>query len=105
VGDIQLSASGQFLDLNNITIGGIVSAFVTLMMVIAALSFVFMLITGGIRWMLAGGKKEKVDEAKAQLMNAFIGILIVFAAWAIVNLVSLFFGIELLSFEIPTLNP
>ncbi len=105
MGDIQLSASGQFLGLNSITIGGLVSALITLIMVVAALAFVFMLITGGIRWMLAGGKKEKVDEAKTQLINAFIGIFIVFAAWAIVNLVSLFFGIELLSFEIPTLNP
>ena len=101
--DIQLSATGQFAGLGGITIGGMISAFVTLIMVVAALAFVFMLITGGVRWMLAGGKKEKVDEAKTQLMNAFIGILIVFAAWAIVNLVSLFFGIELLSFEIPTL--
>ena len=101
--NIRLSASGQFADLGNISASGMVSAFITLIMVLAALAFLFMLITGGIRWMLAGGRKEKVDEAKAQLVNAFVGILIVFSAWAIVNLVSLFFGIDLLSFDIPTL--
>ncbi|MBU0569524.1 pilin [Patescibacteria group bacterium] len=102
---LNLSPSGQFAGLSYITIAKIISAFVIFSMIIASLAFLFMLITGGIKWMLAGGKSEKVDEAKAQLMNAFIGILIVFAAWAIVNLVSLFFGIEMLSFDIPTINP
>ena len=100
-GDIQLSPTGQFTGLSDITIGGIITALVTLMMIIAALVFFFMLVWGGIKYITAGGDKAQTEGARGQITAALIGLVIVFAAWAIVNLVSLFFGIDLLNLNIP----
>ena len=99
--DINLSARGQFAGLQDITIGGIVSALVTLVMILAALIFFFMLVWGGVKYITAGGDKGQTEAARGQITGALIGLVIVFAAWAIVNLVSIFFGVELLQLEIP----
>ena len=101
---LDLLPLGQFSQLNNITIASLISAFIVFTLIIASLSFFFALLFGGIKWILSGGRKEKTDEAKNQIANALIGLLIIFSAWAIINFVSLFFGIELLSFNIPTIQ-
>ncbi|MBU0569736.1 pilin [Patescibacteria group bacterium] len=98
---IDLSPGGQFSGLNSITIANIISALIILMMIIAALIFFFMLVWGGIRYITAGGDKAQTEVARSQITAALIGLVIVFAAWAIVNLVSLFFGIDLLNLNIP----
>jgi len=58
---------------------------------------------GGIKLILSGGRSDKVDEAKRQLLNAFVGVVIVFATWGILSFASSFFGIDFTQFEIPTL--
>lgn len=101
---VRILPTGQFSSLNNVTIVSLISAFVIFSLIIASLSFVFTLIFGGIRWIVSGGKNEKVDEAKNQIVNALIGLLIIFSAWAIINFVSVFFGVELMTFNIPNLQ-
>ena len=67
------------------------------------------------RW-IADGKKDddgnmifvqsddrKADEAKRQIINALIGVVIVFATWGSLSFVGNFFGIDFTTFEIPTL--
>ena len=59
--------------------------------IIAAIGFgiaVILLIVGGIMYMTAGGNPEKADKAKKLMINAIIGIVIVFAAIFILDLVS-----------------
>ena len=59
--------------------------------IIAAIGFglaVILLIAGGIQYMTAGGNPEKADKAKKLMINAIIGIVIVFAAIFILDLVS-----------------
>jgi len=94
---------GQFTPLNDITIEGLISAAITISLVVASVLFVFNLITGGIKFIISGGDKERTENAKRQLVNALIGIFVVFTSWALLNFASQFFGINLLSFEIPTL--
>ena len=58
--------------------------------VIAAIGFgiaVIILIAGGIGYMTAGGNEEKSTKAKKLMINAIIGIAIVFAAVFILALV------------------
>ena len=98
---INLGARGQFTGLQQITIGNIVSALVTLIMILAALIFFFMLVWGGVKYITAGGDKGQTEAARGQITGALIGLVIVFAAWAIVNLVSIFFGVNLLQLNIP----
>src|SRR3989344_9171127 len=89
---------GQFTPLNAITIPGLISAAINLSLVIAALLFVINLILGGIKFIISGGDKERTDNAKRQLVNAILGIFIVFSSWAIINFLSEFFGIDLINY-------
>ena len=59
--------------------------------IIAAIGFglaVILLIVGGIQYMTAGGNEEKATKAKKLMINAIIGIVIVFAAIFILDLVT-----------------
>ena len=94
---------GQFTPLENVTLPGLVNAAINLILVVAALLFVFSILTGGIKIILTGGRGDKMDEAKRHLTNAFVGIFIVFSIYAAMSLVSAFYGVDLLTFEIPTL--
>ncbi|KKR00474.1 MAG: hypothetical protein UT24_C0012G0096 [Candidatus Woesebacteria bacterium GW2011_GWB1_39_12] len=98
---INLMPSGQFSGLSNITIGNIVTAVITLILVIAALIFFFMLVMGGIRYITSGGDKGQTEAARGQITAALIGLLIVFAAWAAISLVQSFFGVDITNLTIP----
>jgi len=95
--------TGQFTPLSSVTIQGLISAFVNLTLILAALLFFFSILTGGMKYILSSGNKDKVDTARRQLVNAFVGIIIVFTVFASLSFISEFFGIDLLTFEIPTL--
>ncbi|HSD12701.1 MAG TPA: pilin [Patescibacteria group bacterium] len=48
---------------------------------------VVLIIYAGFLWMTAQGNEEKVKKAKAMITNAVIGMIIIFAAYAITNFV------------------
>ncbi|MDR2063584.1 MAG: pilin [Candidatus Nomurabacteria bacterium] len=58
----------------------------TILVVIGIVS-VFMLIYGGLRYILSGGDSKKVVDAKNTVMYAIIGLIIVFLSYALVNFV------------------
>lgn len=99
---IELKPSGQFSQLANLTIGGIISALIRLVLVVAALVFFFILVIGGIKWIASGGDKAQTEAARNQITAALVGLVIVFAAWAIVQLINTFFGINIFELTIPT---
>jgi len=63
-----------------------------------------MLIIGGIRWILSGGDKANTESARNQITAALIGLIIVFAAWALATLLGTVLNIDILQFNIPTVN-
>ena len=88
--------SGSFKNLENLTVSGIISGAISLVLIVVALVFFFILVFGGLRWVTSGGDEKKVGEARAQITNALIGLAIVFAAWAIMKLIGTVFGIDIL---------
>jgi len=60
------------------------------------------LIFGGIKWISSGGDKEQTAKAQSTITAALIGLVIVFAAWAIIKLIETFFGISILTLTIPS---
>lgn len=89
--------SGSSLSgLSNLTAGGIVSGAISLVLILVSLVFFFILVIGGLKWITSGGDEKKVAAARAQITNALIGLVIVFAAWAIMKLIGTVFGIEIL---------
>ncbi len=100
--DINLQPGGQFAQLGSLTIGGIVSGLIRFVLVVAALVFFFILVIGGIRWIASGGDKAQTEAARNQITAALVGLVIVFAAWAIVQLINTFFGINIFELSIPS---
>ncbi|KKR02827.1 MAG: hypothetical protein UT26_C0018G0007 [Microgenomates group bacterium GW2011_GWC1_39_12] len=73
---------------------GALSAVIGLMTIVAAFWFFITFITGGISWITAGGDKTKLTQARDKLTNAFVGLVIVVAGWAVLALAGQFFGWE-----------
>lgn len=102
--NLQPQDGGGFEGLSSISIGDLISGLISLALLVAAVIFFFMLVIGGIRWILSGGDKGQTEAARGQITAALIGLVIVFAAWAIGNIIGAFFGVEIFNFTIPTLG-
>lgn len=100
--DINLKPEGDFEALGDLTIGGIVGGLIRLILVIAAIVFFFILVIGGIRWIVSGGDKAQTETARNQITAALVGLVIVFAAWAILQLINVFFGIDIFQLSLPS---
>ncbi len=76
-----------------------------ILVVAFVLAFIFLII-GGIRWIVAGGDEKGVAGARGMITAALIGLVIVLVAYAIIRLVEIFFGINIIStgVTIPTIN-
>lgn len=102
---INLNPKGFGSDLTSLSVPGIVSGAISLAILLVALVFFFILILGGLKWVMSGGDQKNVESARNQITNALIGLAIVFAAFAIMKLIEIIFGISLLgAITIPTFN-
>lgn len=73
-----------------------ISSIVGVMTVAAGIWFLFQLLTGGFFWMTSAGDKAKLETARHRINDAFVGLLIVVAGWAILALAGQFFGFDIL---------
>lgn len=71
--------------------------------VVGSVLFLFLLITGAISWLTAGGDKTRNEQARKRLTNGAIGLFILFSIFAIINLVKLLFDVDLLNLNVPTI--
>lgn len=76
----SLCQEGETGDVNNI-LGIVVN---TLLFIVGALA-VIMIIIGGIRYTVSGGDSGAVNGAKNTIFYSVIGLIVAFAAYAIVN--------------------
>lgn len=102
-GTVLLIPKGQFTPLAKLTFEGMISSAVNLVLIVASVLFLFNFLIGGIKFMLTGGNREKLDTAKRQLINAIIGLFIVFSAWSILGFIGDFFSVDFTTFQIPTI--
>lgn len=72
--------------------------------IVGVVVFFFMLIIGGIQWISSGGDKQAVEAARGKVSNALIGLVVLFALFAIIRLLNTFFGVHLLQLTLPTLG-
>lgn len=59
--------------------------------------FLIMMIFGGLKWMIATGNDTEVAKAKKIVVQGIVGVLIIFAAYAITYFVVQFFGSKTLA--------
>jgi len=99
---VAITPPPEARNLAKITVTSLIGGAITLVFIVATLIFFFMLVTGGIKWMMAGGDKEKTADARGQLTSALIGLIVIFLAWAISALLKTLFGVDILGgFDIP----
>lgn len=102
--DIDLKPKGEFAPLGNLEPANIISAIIRLLLVVAAVVFFFMLVLGGIQWILSGGDKQKTEAARNQITAALVGLVVVFSAWAIAQLINALFGVSILDLDIKDIS-
>jgi len=93
-----------FEGLVNITLPNIVPVVIQIVLIVAALVALLFLIIGGIKWITAGGDKAATESARGTITSALVGLVIVFASWAIIRLLEYLFGISILELEIPQIQ-
>lgn len=72
--------------------GRMFSSVLNVVMLLAAILVFAYLIFGGIQWITSGGDKGKAEEARNKITAAIIGLIIVAASYAVINLVVNFLG-------------
>ncbi len=65
-----------------------------LALVIAAVLVFAYLVLGGIEWITSGGDKGKTEAARSKITAALVGLAIVAAAYALMQVVAYVFGID-----------
>lgn len=97
----QNSAEG-LQGLSTITFPNLLSAAVSITLILAALVAFFFLVFGGIKWITSGGDKDSTAKAQGTITAALIGLAIVFSAWAILKIIEAVFGVAILgNFSLP----
>jgi hypothetical protein len=86
------------------TIGMLIGNIVGGIVIIAFLMTFMYLLMGGISWISSGGDKAQLESSRNKITHAIIGLVIVAAAWAIMNIVGPFLGINFPNLPIPTIN-
>lgn len=68
------------------------SNFVVLFFSVAAIALLFMILWGAFEWLVSGGDKEKLASAQRRILHAFIGMILIAAAFAVIRLLGQFTG-------------
>ena len=77
-------------------VGRLISSAISVAFIIAGILVFAFLVIGGIEWITSGGDKTKTEQARTRITNALIGLAIVAASYAVMRLVSYFFGLNIL---------
>lgn len=86
-------------------VGGLIQAVITILFIVATLLALGFLIFGGIKWIMSGGDKAKVEAARGTIVAALVGLVLVFLSYFVLTIIGKFFGLNLFdgSLTIPSL--
>lgn len=85
------SAFSNLCKLSATNLGQLVSNIINIILIIAVIIAVIFLIYGGIKWILSGGDKSKVEEARNHIVAAIVGLIIALVAFFVLNFILQFF--------------
>ncbi len=93
--DISWGAGGNALA--GAKIASLLAAFIRVMVIVGGLGFILYFILGSIKWIMSGGDKGKVEEAKQEILNALTGLVVLLAFFAITAFLKEVLKIDLLN--------
>jgi cytochrome bd-type quinol oxidase subunit 2 len=80
--------------------GGTLDLFFTTLLgvftIVGGLAFIIYFIVGAFNWLASGGDKERISRAQRYLSNALIGLVLIVLAWAIIGILGLLLGFNVL---------
>lgn len=89
----------------NTGLGVILANAIKIVLAIALIAVLFMLVFGAFEWIISGGEKEKVGNARNRITHALIGLAILGLAFVILTIVGNIVGVNILGdITIPTLS-
>lgn len=80
---------------NNVVL--VIRSIIRFILLVAFVLAFIMLLIGGIRWITAGGDEKGVAAARNMITAALIGLVIVLIAYALIRLVEIFFGVNIIT--------
>lgn len=84
-------------------IGTILTAIIGGMFIIAFITSLIYLLTGGFHWITSGGDKANLEHARNKIIHAIVGLIVVASVFAVVNLLGNFLGVDFFNMPIPTI--
>lgn len=96
--DISLPTKGTpSVDINKpgLKFADILTATIPYILGAAGIILLLILVASGFQLMTSAGDPKKIEAAKGKLTNAFVGIIIIFASFWIVQILGRFLGIEI----------
>lgn len=70
--------------------------------IVGGLAFMMYFLWGAVNWILSGGEKGKLEEAKNHITQGLIGLAILVASYVIIKFLQAALGIDLLNITWPT---
>lgn len=94
------TSNPNFTFLQNLTPGFYPPTIINLLLGFAGVGFFIYLLWGGVQWITAGGDKDGIDKARKKIINALVGIIIVFSAYVILYIIRVLFNVDLIGFSL-----
>jgi len=76
----------------------LINSIFSFLTIVAGLAFILYFVLGALRWITGGGEEAAVEKAKSQMVNAAIGLIVVMASYAIIGVIGMVLGIDILNF-------
>ena len=95
-GNLESNAAPRF---SGRSIGYIISSALPYVFTFAGITLLIFLIYGGFSFMSAGGDPKSIERAKKIITNSFIGFLVVFFAYWIVQILGRILGVQWTAFQ------
>ena len=86
-------------------IGVLISKSISFAFIIAGILTFGFLVYGGMIWLTAGGDKTNTEKSRSIITNAVIGLAIIASSWALMKVLSFFFGVDVFEGQIPIPKP
>lgn len=88
-------------------LGRVIGSLITFGFALIGLVALAFLVWGGIKWLTSQGEKAEVEGARNHIINAVIGLIVIFLSYLVVNLLLTFITggkVTLSNITIPTLG-
>jgi len=105
-GGINICPAGSFSGLCGFTFtGNFVPGIISILFIVALVIAVIYLIWGGIKWIMSGGDKAALEQARGHVIAAIVGLVVIFLTYFILNLVlNIFLGNNAGGYSLPSLK-